>query len=501
MKKTIWKTSSHPPSFPQLKQDLKVEVAIIGGGVTGISTALLLQQKGLDVILLEARQIGLGTTGHSTGNLYAVTEYSFHELKKKYDLQTVQQIVSSRNEALDFIKNNIRRWNIECNFAHRSMYIFDTDGSQNLDNEKKIAMQIDLQVSEIPVNGFPVSFHHGLEIADQAQFNPLKYVRQLAEEVQQMGCRIFENSRVINIDENENGIKLQTKNNTIHANHVVHATHTPIDLQLRYHPFLGPYREYGLAAKLKTGTDYPEGIYWGHFPDGKFSFRSYTPQDDPYLICIGSMHKVGQAKDNKEHLLKVQEFVKNHFAVHEITHEWAGQNYKSADYLPYIGPKNSRSKQYFATGFSTDGLIYGSLSAMILCDHILGIENQYRNLYKSNRTQPAKSAKIFAKENINVAAEWIGDFLKKGAPREAKELSPGEGKILQLDKGKLAVYKNEEGKIKYLSPICPHMKCHVHWNNAEKSWDCPCHGSRFDTEGEVIEGPSLDGLGIIDPRK
>jgi len=502
MKGTIWKKSSRPDSYSPIHQHVKAEVAIIGGGITGISTALLLLTKGYDdVVLLEARQIGLGTTGHSTGNLYTPTEYTFQELKQKYDLETLRSLISSRKKALDLIEDTIITSNIDCDFVRRTMYIFNSAGSVDMDNEQKIAEQAGLQVADIPQQGFPVSFRQGIQYPDQAQFNPLKYIRHLAAQVEKMGGIIYENSRVISIEENKEDLKLKTKTYTIHANHVVHATHTPIGLQLQYHPFLGPYREYGIAAKLKSGTEYPFGIYWGHFDGGKFSFRSYAPAGDPYLICIGSMHKTGQAKDNKEHLSRVQEFMRSHFNVDEITHQWAGQNYKSADFLPYIGPKNNGSKQYFATGYSTDGLIYGTLAAMILSDQIMGTENPFSGLYRSNRTQPAKSTKLFIKENVNVAGEWIRDYLKKGTPGEADDLLPEEGKVLQLDKGKLAVYKNRKGGIQYLSPVCPHMRCHVHWNNAEKTWDCPCHGSRFDTDGTVIEGPSLDGLEVIDPEE
>lgn len=498
---SIWNIASYPFNYPKLTADTEADVVIIGGGITGISIAHLLQKEGLEILVLEGRKIGLGTTGHSTGNLYCLTEYPLQLLKRKYDLKTIHNIITSRRRALDFIEDNIARMNIECDFEHRSMYIFDTYETTNLDKEYEVAEELGLNVIPISSPDFPFSIRQGLEFKDQAQFNPLKYVQQLAARTHEKGCEIYEHSRVVKIEEEEDYIHLQTETNTIKAKYVVHATHTPIDLQLEYHPFLGPYREYGVAAKLEEGSVYPYGIYWGNFPDGKFSVRTYAPDGDPFLICIGSMHKGGQAKDYEAHLNQVEEFMKHHFNVRTITHRWAGQNYKSADLLPYIGAKKPKSNQYFATGFSTDGLIYGSMAALILSDEILGRKNQYSELYRSDRNQPAKSVKNFAKENLNVAVEWIADFLKKGSPEEAEHLLPGQGKILQIDKEKVAVFKNSDGILQYLSPICPHMRCHVHWNNAEKTWDCPCHGSRFDTNGEVIEGPALDGLMPIYPEE
>lgn len=309
---SIWNITSFPFDYHQLTQDIKADVAIIGGGITGISIASLLQEKGLDVVVLEGRKIGLGTTGHSTGNLYNLTEYPLQELKRKYDLKTIHNIIASRRKAVDLIENNIIRWNIDCEFEHRSMFIFDTDDTPHLDKEHEIAEELELIVSPISPSGFPFSFRRGLEFKNQAQFNPLKYVQQLAAKTHERGCKIYEYSRVLKIEEKQDNIQLTTETNTIIAKHVVHATHTPIDLQLQYHPFLGPYREYGVAAKLEEGSAYPYGIFWGDFPGGKFSIRTYAPGGDPFLIGIGGMHKSGQAKDYKAHLLHVQEFIKDH---------------------------------------------------------------------------------------------------------------------------------------------------------------------------------------------
>ena len=173
---------------------------------------------------------------------------------------------------------------------------------------------------------------------------------------------------------------------------------------------------------------------------------------------------------------------------------WGGQNYKPADMLPYIGKKKSNSRQYIATGFSTDGLVYGSLAALILSDEIIGRKNVFWNLYKAYRHRPLKVAKNFTKENLNVASKLIGDFLKSGQSLDLKKMMPEQGKIINYNSGKIAIYKSKSGDFKFLSPICPHMGCTVRWNNADKSWDCPCHGSRFDTNGCVIEGPALKGL-------
>jgi len=276
------------------------------------------------------------------------------------------------------------------------------------------------------------------------------------------------------------------------AKHLIHATHTPKGLNIQYDTTLGPYREYGIAAKLEN-DDYPEGIFWGYFSGDKFSIRSCQRGEEKFLLCVGQPHKVGQAGHNQDHVEDLIQFLQKRFKIKEITNVWGGQNYKPADLLPYIGRKSSGSNQFVATGFSTDGLVYGTLAGMIISDAINGEENAYSEIFKASRHQPLKAAKKFVKENLNVGKQFVKDlpFLLK---KEGKELLPDEGLVTKSDGKRIAVYKNKEGKYKVHSAVCPHFGCVVHWNNVEKSWDCPCHGSRFDVCGKVIEGPSLESL-------
>jgi len=490
---SIWKLKSADQKYPTLENDIHTEVAIIGGGITGISTALLLAQQGIETVVLEAREIGKGTTGNSTGNLYSLIESGLSSIEEKYDLTTLQRVVDSRKKALNFIKNNIENFQIDCDYNNRSMFYFDTDNNLNLNKERKLALEVGITTTLIKDENFPFRISQGLEFKNQAQMNPLAYVQGLAKEVHNLGGKIYENSNVTNIVEEENQVILTTPKASVKAKKIIQATHTPKGLQIQYHTTLGPYREYGIAAILKN-DNYPQGIFWGFFRDKKYSIRSYQFQGENYLICIGNMHKVGQADDNLAEVLGLKDFINYHFEVEEITHHWGGQNYKPADMLPYIGKKKSNSRQYIATGFSTDGLVYGSLAALILSDEIIGRKNVFWNLYKAYRHRPLKVAKNFTKENLNVASKLIGDFLKSGQSLDLKKMMPEQGKIINYNSGKIAIYKSKSGDFKFLSPICPHMGCTVRWNNADKSWDCPCHGSRFDTNGCVIEGPALKGL-------
>lgn len=493
----IWNLKYADISFKFLDRKISVDVAIIGGGITGITTAQFLSDRGLKVAVLEARKIGQGTTGQSTGNLYALTEYPLQELRKKYDLPTLQKVTLARLEALEHIRNNVGRYGMDCDLKTESMYLFEKDKGMDIDKESSILTEIGIPSTRLSRKDFPFPYDNGLAIENQAQFNPLTYTQLLAKEIYASNCEIYEDTVVTKIEEEDDFIYLSANENRVKARYVIHATHTPKGLQVQYHTTLGPYREYGIGMKLKNSS-YPEGIFWGYFGDKKYSVRTYGTPKNPFLICVGSMHKVGQADDNTKNIKELEGFVREHFDVEKITHQWGGQNYKSADLLPYIGQKNSGSKEYVATRFSTDGLIYGTLAAKILSDEISGEKNNYADIFKANRHQPLKAAEKFTKENVNVVGKLIGDFFKKGEDQQLVDLLPDEGKLLQYEDGKYAVYKNARGEITALSPICPHMGCTVHWNKAEKTWDCPCHGSRFDTKGQVIEGPAYHGLKPID---
>lgn len=494
--RSIWNAYEAEGDFGRLTENINVDVAIVGGGITGITTAMLLKEQGLKVAVLEAREVGKGTSSHSTGNLYAITDQLLSPLRSKYDGDVVKKVVGARQSAIGLIERMVKRYQIDCDFKKQPHYLFDATGEKELSTEKDLAVNAGLKVSEI-TGDFPVKYSKGLRIEDQAQFNPLRYVQGLASNINGDNCSIYEYVRVGEIEERENDFLLHTTSGQVIAKNVVQATHTPKGVELQFHTVLGPYREYGIAAKLEDGN-YPEGIFWGYYNNEKISFRSYSREGDNYFMFIGRPHKVGQAEDNKKHIKELINFAESRFPVKEITYKWGGQHYKPADLLPYIGRKTSGSREFIATGFSTDGLVYGTLSAIIISDAIAGVKNPYEELFKASRHNPAKAAQKFAKENIDVAAQLVKDWLFRGENEELKSIQPGEAKVIKKDNDKVAVYRSPEGELKAFSAVCTHMGCVVNWNNAEKSWDCPCHGTRFDVEGEVLEGPAFDPLKKFD---
>jgi glycine/D-amino acid oxidase-like deaminating enzyme/nitrite reductase/ring-hydroxylating ferredoxin subunit len=492
MKKTIsiWESTAKPGiSFPTLTSHKEADVIIIGGGITGLTAAMLLSDAGKKVILLEALQIGLGTTGNSTGNLYVTVDEHLSNIKKKWSADVMKAIVQSRTEALSLIEMTINKYNIDCDFYKTSFNYFaenlDEDIEKFLKEESEALTESGIKVIAGSNPGLPFEAKKSITVEGQAQFHPLKYVRQLAEKLKDK-CEIYENSQVIDFDEDKGTVK--TKDGSVKAKHVIMATHTPKGVYM-VQSVLGPYREHGVAAELLSG-EMPKGIFWG-LNQPKHSIRCFKDGDKNYVIAIGDKYKTGQGEDTNEYLKRLENYLKSHFNIGPITHVWGGQQYRSADGLPYIG-KHSDA-MYFLTGFATDGLVYGTLASMIVSDMIIGRENKWEGTYKLNRFTPIKSFKEFFKENADNFVQYLKD-VPWGDVDSLKEVPKGEGRIIEKHGEKLAVYKDENGKSHVCSAVCTHMKCVVNWNPSEKTWDCPCHGSRFRTDGQVIEGPAVVDL-------
>lgn len=489
---SIWFESQNNFKFSSFEGKEEVDVAIIGGGITGVTAAYLLSQTGLRVKLLEAGRIGESNTGRSTGNLYSVVDKFFEELKSKYDEATILTILKSREEAINFIEKTIQTLNIDCDFKRVPWVRFS--GTKEMDDpiqkEFVIAQELGLKVEWLEEGHemlAPLQGRVGMKLDNQAQFNPYQYVAGVADILSHQGCGIHEGSRVNEIEKNEDSFTLTTDKGTLVTRHLIEATHTPIGISV-LQTVLGPYREYGIATQTTKRLS-QDGIYWGHYQKGKVtSVRHYKDR----LLVIGEPHKVGQGS-SIEGMGKLKTYAREYFGAEDISHEWGGQHYRPADLLPFIGQRLG-SRSYVATGFATDGLTYGTVAALIIKDDILGIQNPYAEIYRSSRITPLKSAYKFIKENLNVVQQYAGDYLRHDS---VKKLRADEGIVVNENGRRYAINKDQEGTLHVCSGICPHMGCIVHWNEGEHSWDCPCHGSRFDRLGNVIEGPALKSLGPV----
>ncbi|HET7307512.1 MAG TPA: FAD-dependent oxidoreductase [Gammaproteobacteria bacterium] len=491
--RSIWQALSPPAEFPVLEEDISVDVAVVGGGITGVTTALQLSRAGQRVALVEAHEIGCSATGGSTGNLYATVDEHLFRIKEKWDADTARGVVESRRSAIETIGGIVREYAIDCGFGARDWHFYATtdasaDARDAVDHEYEVAREAGLDASHVDRLPLPFEIDRAIRITGQAQLNPLAYVRGLARGLGNH-CRIFEHTPATGIDAKAGAVT--TPRGTINADAIVLATHTPKGVYMMQ-TAMQPAREYGLAARLKA-NNYPEGIFWSA-DTPKHSIRSYQAGGERYLMVIGLKHQTGKVQHTADCYEQLESFTRKHFGVADVAWHWSAQHYRAGDMLPYIGESPRHENVYLATGFATDGLVYGTLAASIITDEIVGRDSRWGDLYKPSRFTPGKSAKQFVKQNLAVVAELAKKVTAADAGDWLDEVHPGEGRLIKTSGKKLAVYRDEQGQATVLGATCTHLGCDVHWNDAERTWDCPCHGSRFRLDGSVIEGPAIEPL-------
>lgn len=482
-----------PATFPSLAENLEVDVAIVGAGITGLTTAAQLRQDGLRIAVLEAQRIGSGTTGFSTGNLYAPVDYLLHRIAAKWGTDTAKQVVRSRSMAIDLIEKTVHDFSIDCHFSRQPWVLYSTgpeaEDDDAIEQECKAALAAGLDARVTNDLPLPYTIHRALVVSHQAQFHPLRYVQQLAAAIHGPHCRIFEDSPVMQVDEAA-GL-LHVGSHTVKAEKIVLATHTPKGFHA-IQTELGPYREYAVAAPLNH-KQLSGGIFWSTGAE-KHSTRLVEMDGKPFVLIIGEMHKTGQRSHPEEAYRHLEATLQVRFDAGPTAYRWSAQQYRAADFLPYIGPGGGSSHLYLATGFAADGLTYGALAGMILADQIAGRDNAFSTLYAPSRFTPVKSAGTFLKENLNVAGYYVKDYIRGGDVKRLADVPRGEGRLVDIGGERRAVYRDDDYQLSVLSAVCTHLKCIVHWNQAERSWDCPCHGSRFGVDGDVLEGPAMSPL-------
>lgn len=499
--KSIWQAGAHSlGDFPALMGDIEADVVIVGAGITGLTTALQLLESGKRVVILEAHRVGSGCTGGATGNLYSSLAAGLAQIQAKWDDDTLKAVVQARTEAIDLIEETVRRFTIDCQFKRVPLYRLlttnDHKSADTLDAEREAMVQAGLHAKSCLDTVFadkalPFSITHGVSVDHQAQFNAFQYAQGLAHALGQQGMSIYEQSPVRDIDYRHCIVK--TDNARVKATDIVLATHTPKGINMLQTGMIAS-REYGVSAKLK-GEPFPDGIFY--MLDPFHSIRSYRLNGEHYVMAIGEKHQTGETgeeRSERERYRVLRDYLNEHFDVGEVEYQWSAQQYSSGDGLPYIGRTFASDHVYVATGFSADGLTWGGVSGTMIADLIEGRDNVWYPYFNSKRFTPVNSAEHWLKENISVVKHLIKDHWGVKKLKELDEVAPGQAKVVTLHGEKLAVYRNQAGSLSVLSAVCPHLKCVVHWNEAETTWDCPCHGSRFDTQGEVIEGPSLHPL-------
>jgi glycine/D-amino acid oxidase-like deaminating enzyme/nitrite reductase/ring-hydroxylating ferredoxin subunit len=472
--------------------DLVYDVTIIGAGITGITTALMLQKAGKNCIVIEAGTVGYGTTGGTSAHLNTFFDASYPEIETDFGEDAAKLLADSGKESLAQIKDFIDLYHIECDFEYKGAYLFSqTDKeTKELIDLLEASRKAGIEAIEYQDNGVPVPFQMAIHFIDQGQFHPIKYLYALASEFVKYGGVILENSFVDDMTTDNDTHIAHVTDQKIKSRNLVWATHIPPGIT----PFsfrCAAYRSYVLGVKLKNDA-YPIGLSYD-MEEPYHYFRTHEIKGQKYLIIGGEDHKTGH-DDPEKAFQNLEAYAQKYYRVESIPYRWSSQYYVPVDGLPYIGQLKNERTTYVATGFNGNGMVFGTLSAKIISDQILGIENKYAELYNPSRIKPLAGLSEFIKENADVAWHFIADKFKSEALDSIAALPLETGIITDLQGKKIALYKDEHGAITALDPVCTHAGCTVLYNHAEKSWDCPCHGGRFDIHGKVTTGPPRKDL-------
>ncbi len=473
------------------------DVLIVGGGVTGITTALQLQKAGLQCVVAEAHNLCFGTTGGTTAHLNTFFDTPYDRIEKDFGEEGAQLVAKAANQALELYRSNVEEYNIDCGYEQKDGYLYSQDDKQtgelNKIYEASKRVGIDVAYTDrIPV---PVEFQKALVFHEQANVHPSRYVYALAKAFEEMGGVILQNCMVKDF-KGDAILDVDTSLGSIRAKALIWATHIPPGVNL-LHFRCAPYRSYAIAVTL--GNDaYPDGLAYDMY-DPYHYYRTQVIDGKKYLIVGGEDHKTAHEENTEACFNKLEAHTRKYFDVKEIAFKWSSQYFEPADGLAYIGhlPGNP-DNVLVATGFGGNGMTYSHITAITLTGLILKRESGYAKLFDPDRLKPIAGFANFVKENADVVKEFIGKRLSKEKLVDLADIAPGEAKLVKYEGKSLALYKDETGELHAVSPVCPHAKCAVGWNSAEKSWDCPCHGSRFDIDGEVLTGPARVGLEMIE---
>ncbi|MGF1523270.1 MAG: FAD-dependent oxidoreductase [Leptolyngbyaceae cyanobacterium] len=491
---SFWVASTLQSKYPSLTQDLQADVVIIGAGLAGMTAAMLLKKAGKAVIVLEAESVGEGASGHTTAKVTSLHQLKYASLIEEMGEAKARLYGESNQAAIEQVAALVREEQIDCDFERKDAYTFaeSLNPLEKVKAEVEAAKLLGLPASYVTETPLPFDVMGAVKFSNQAQFHPRKYLLTLAAKIQGDRCSILENTRVKTVD-GEGPCQVRTcSGHTVTAQDVIVATHLPILDQGLFFAKSYPKRSYLIGARIDANKAL-DGMFIG--TGEKYRSMRTTPTDDggTLLLIGGEGHKVGEADDTQQRFDRLAKYAHTHFGVDTIDYYWSSQDIVSFDKLPYIGrltPLNQHT--YVATGFSLWGMSNATLSAMILSDLILGQSNPWAKLYEATRPTSFLTQESL-KNNLDVGSRWVGDRFK-GVFDGPDKVNPGEGKLITVNTQKVAAYRDEAGTLHSVSAVCPHLGCIVAWNAAEKSWDCPCHGSRFDTEGAILDGPAVKAL-------
>lgn len=490
---SYWKNNTPLPSFASLKDNIKTDILIVGAGITGITTAYLLRNQGFNVTLIESDTMLSGTTEYTTGKITAQHGLIYHELIQHFGEEKAKQYYQAAIDAKQWIHDTIIKEQLDCDFTTQDAYLYTNDEKEikNLDKEYEAYQQLKIDGELVTKMPLDIPIQKALVMKNQAQFHPLAFLKQLVTAIYEDGINIYEHTTAVDLDYQDKIIVTTKDNHKIACKQIIMASHYPFHDKSGMF-FSRMYEERSYLIAVKTNTKFPGGMYINAEQPTR-TVRATTENGEEVWLVGGERHKTGQEKEAFNHHEQLELFADQYFGITSYQNRWSAQDLTTVDKLPYIGPiTEKKPRAMIATGFRKWGMTSGTLAAMIISDLLLKNENPYATLFTPARFDFDPDVKNFLQMNTDVAKHMIKG--KLGNWKENHKLEKNQATVFREEGKRIGVYRDDQGNLGKLDTTCPHMKCEVNWNSTEKSWDCPCHGSRFSIDGEVLEGPAKTNL-------
>ena len=517
---SFWERTAKKFRTSPLAEDLTTDVCIVGAGIAGVTTAYLFARERKNVVLIDDGPVGGGMTGRTTAQFVTLVDNGYDETEKILGEEFSRLCAESQAASIDRVESIVNAEKIDCDFERVDGYLFLPPGGSvtNLECELEAAQRAGLRdierVDRIPFGKFNTD--GVLRVPRQAQFHPLKYLNALAQRIVDpstglrtgLGGRIFTGTRIVEVKDGDRVEVKTSDGHTITARAAVVATNCPINDRLVIHSKQAPYATYVVGLRVKGEVE--RAMLWDTAMTAEEEKKKVGPIPYHYvrfardekgdvLIVGGEDHKSGQESDCEQRFAKLERWARDHFPfVGDVTDRWSGQVMEPVDGVAYIGKNPGDNNVYVVTGDSGNGMTHGTIAGMMIVDLIAGRENPWTKLYEpSRKTLKPKAVADYLAENANVAAQ-LKDYVTPGDEPSADKIKNGEGAILREGAKKIAAYRGGNGTLHEFSAVCPHLGCIVRWDACEKTWDCPCHGSRFDALGRVVNGPAISDLEPIE---
>ena len=504
---SFWERTAQKFRTAPLLENLTADVCVIGAGIAGVTTAYLLAREDRDVVLIDDGPVGGGMTGRTTAHLVSALDDRYYEFEKIVGTEYARLCAESHTAAIDCIEEIVKKAEIDCDFERLDGYLFLPPGGSVTDLKRELdaAVRAGLRVERVDRASIANFNTEGvLRFPRQAQFHPLKYLNALAQAIVEHGGRIFTGNRVVKIRDGDR-TKIETSDvHTVLARAAVVATNCPINDRVAIHSKQAPYATYVIGVRVIREVEH--ALFWDTAQTAEDEKKTLGPVPYHYvrfardekgdvLLVGGEDHKSGQAEDFERRFSKLERWAREHFPMlDEVTDRWSGQVMEPVDGVAYIGRNPGNKNVYVVTGDSGNGMTHGTIAGILFADLIAGRENPWTELYDPTRkTLNPVVVADYVTENANVAAQFRA-YVTPGAQLTVDEIPCGQGAILREGMKKIAAHRDENGTLHRFSAVCPHLKCIVRWDGAEKTWDCPCHGSRFDALGCVVNGPAVRDL-------